>query len=284
MRNAPATGRLHSLWRYPVKSMAGEELDAAAVTPRGLLGDRTYALVDERNKVGTARKLRGILDCRARFVRPPRVEEAGPPPVIITLPDGRTVSSEQPDCAAILSLAFSHNVTLHSSPPAGLALEFAAGTLAGKHAATTEIPLASGAPPGTFVDYATLHIVTTSSLAQLQREYPQGRFEIRRFRPNIVVETAEDGFVENAWPGCTLALGDEVRLRVTIPCPRCVIPTLPQAGLPQDPGILRTIAHHNRQDLGDFGSLPCVGVCADVVTPGEIRRGDIVRLLASAPS
>lgn len=109
--------------------------------------------------------------------------------------------------------------------------------------------------------------------------YPRGSFDIRRFRPNIVVETTEPGFCENDWQERTMALGREVRLRVTIPCPRCVIPTLPQDGLPHDPGILRTIVQHNRQDLGDFGKLPCVGVCADVLQPGLIRRGDIVRLL-----
>lgn len=258
--------------------MAGEELNAVRVTPRGLLGDRAYALVDGRNKVGTARKLPGILDCRPQFVRPPQAEDADPPAVIITLPDGRTVSSEQPDSAAILSNVFGHDVRLYSSPPEGVALEFAAGTLAGKHAATTEVPLAMGAQPGTFVDYATVHILTTSSLAKLQKEYPDGCFEIRRFRPNIVVESTEAGFVENAWLDRTLAVGDEVRLRITIPCPRCVIPTLQQAGLPRDPRILRTIAQQNRQDLGDFGELPCVGVYADVLTPGTIRCGDTVRI------
>lgn len=259
--------------------MAGEQLEAAHVIPRGLLGDRVYALVDQRNKVGTARNLQGILDCHARFVTPPRPEETGPPVVTITLPDGRTANSDQTDCATILSNAFAHELILCSTPPDGLALEFAAGTLAGKNAATTEIPLAAGAPPGTFVDYATLHILTTSTLARLQKEYPQGCFDSRRFRPNIVVKTADPGFVENAWLGRTLALGEEVRLRVTIPCPRCVIPTLPQAGMPRDPGILRTVAKHNMQDLGDFGRLPCVGVCADVLNPGIIRCGDIARLL-----
>ncbi len=275
----PTNSQIHSLWRYPVKSMAGEKLDEAEITSRGLLGDRAYALVDGRNKVGTARKLRGILDCHPRFISPPRPDHPWPPALMITLPDGRTVSSAQADCSAILSAFFEHSLTLLSSPPEGLALEFAAGTLAGKHAATTEFPIAAGAPPGTFVDYATLHILTTSTIAQLSKEYPQGNFDIRRFRPNIVVETTEPGFCENRWLERTMALGCDVRLRITMPCPRCVIPTLPQSGLPQDPGILRTAVQHNRYDLGDFGKLPCVGVCADVLNPGLIRRGDIVRLL-----
>ncbi len=54
--------------------------------------------------------------------------------------------------------------------------------------------------------------------------------------------------------------------------------TLPQADLPHDPRILRTIAVQNRLDLGDFGHLPCAGVYADIVQPGSIRRGDRVQL------
>jgi hypothetical protein len=70
---------------------------------------------------------------------------------------------------------------------------------------------------------------------------------VRRFRPNIVVATAPDheGFVENDWIGRTLAIGDEVRLRITGPCPRCVMTTLPQGDLPKDAGILRTAAQNN---------------------------------------
>src|SRR5205807_10311708 len=101
---------------------------------------------------------------------------------------------------------------------------------------------------------------------------PPGRFEVRRFRPNVVVETAtgEKGFVENAWIGRTLALGDAVRLSITGPCPRCVMTTLPQADLPRDPGILRAAAQHNHAN---------VGVYADVIEGGAIRRGDPVTLV-----
>lgn len=278
MSDASLVGRVHSLWRYPVKSMAGEELSAAHITPRGLLGDRAYALVDDRNKVGTARKLRGILDCTARFRTMPRADDAEPPPVDIRLPDGRNTASDDPASSAFLSDYFDHDVHLVCGAPEGVALEFAAGTLAGKHAETTEFPLASGAPPGTLVDYATLHILTTSALAELSRAHPEGRFDVRRFRPNIVLVCEDEGFVENGWLGRTLALGDEVRVQITIPCPRCVIPTLAQGELPKDPAILRTIVQRNRQDLGDFGELPCLGVCADVVTAGVIRIGDMARL------
>jgi uncharacterized protein YcbX len=111
--------------------------------------------------------------------------------------------------------------------------------------------------------------LTTATLDRLRELYPQGRFEVRRFRPNIVVRTPDDatGFVENDWIGSTVRIGDEVRLSITGPCPRCVMTTLAQGDLPKDSGILRTAARHNQVN---------VGVYAAVVQGGEIRRGAAV--------
>src|SRR6201993_4978995 len=93
-------GSIVSLWRYPVKSMLGEELNATEVTKRGLLGDRAYALVDSADgKVATAknpRKWPSLFDCRAAFANVPRTG-AKAPPVRVTLPDGTVVNSEQRD-------------------------------------------------------------------------------------------------------------------------------------------------------------------------------------------
>jgi uncharacterized protein len=128
-----------------------------------------------------------------------------------------------------------------------------------------------GLPEGTFFDCAVVHLLTTATLDRLRLLYPQGHFEVRRFRPNIVVETGngEKDFVENAWIGQVLAIGAVVRLSVTGPCPRCVMTTLPQSDLPKDTGILRTAAQYNRAN---------VGVYASVLQGGKIRRGDSVRL------
>ena len=119
-------------------------------------------------------------------------------------------------------------------------------------------------------------------MARLRELYPQGRFETRRFRPNIVVESSVDrpDFVENAWVGRTVAIGEEVRLRITDPCPRCSIPILAQGDLPGDPRILRTVAEHNRVRVPvlDGESLPSVGVYAFVIRGGTIHHGDAVRL------
>jgi hypothetical protein len=272
-----------SLWRYPVKSMAGEELlDSVDVTARGLRGDRAYALVDTAHgKVGSAKSVRkfgDLLKCRAQFVRPPGSGDRVPA-VQITLPDGSVVDSGQPDSDAKLNAAFGPHVSLVSAAPDGLMLEFDAGTLGGKHAETTALPVSSAAPSGTLFDYASVHIITTATLRRLKEAYPAGQITIQRFRPNIVVDCPDEtGFAENSWPGRTLTVGAELVLRVSIPCPRCVIVTLPQGDLPHDPRILRTLADQNRLDLGDFGHLPCAGVYADVVQPGSIRRGDRVQL------
>jgi uncharacterized protein YcbX len=159
-------------------------------------------------------------------------------------------------------------------------LEFAAGTLSGIHAETTEVPIAGAAPPGMLFDYACIHIVTTSTLQRLQEAYPEGQFAIQRFRPNIVVDSiGEKGFVENSWVGRTLAIGPDLIVRVSIPCPRCVMTTLPRVDLPLDPKILRTAAQFNTQNLGDLGSLPCVGIYADIVKPGRISTGDSIQIL-----
>src|SRR6266542_2713615 len=134
---------------------------------------------------------------------------------------------------------------------------------------TTETPTDFEMPAGTFFDLAVVHLLTTATIDRLRELYPEGRFEARRFRPNIVVSTGPDeqGFVENDWIGHTVAIGDQVRLQITGPCPRCVMTTLPQGDLPKDAGILRTAAQHNQAN---------VGVYADVIAGGTTRRGDRV--------
>lgn len=266
------------LWRYPVKSMAGQELDVVRVTERGLLGDRVYALVDPESNRAAAVRTWGadLLGYRPQFDQEPELNDPAPT-MRVTLPGGYSLSTADSDRDARLSAAFGRNLTLMATAPAGLLFEVPKGTLAGAMSELTDVPIGGGAPPGAFFDYGCVHLMATSTVDFLQGAYPEGRFDLRRFRPNIVVRSHGDPFVENSWLGRTLAIGDGVLLRITIPCPRCSTVTLPQDDLPRDPRILRTIAEHNTQDLGDFGRLPCLGVYADVVRPGAIRRGDVVR-------
>lgn len=267
-------GSVVALWRYPVKSMMGEELNASEVTQRGLLGDRSYGLLDSaEGKVASAknpRKWPRLFDFRAALAETPA--SAGRMPVRITLPDGTIVSSEQPDIDNALSRALKREVTLRAAASkvsqAATAEEYWPDMEGLDHRDTvTEFAL----PEGSFFDFAVVHLLTTSTLERLSELYPQGRFEVRRFRPNIVVETANGGkqFVENAWIGHTLAIGDTIQLSITGPCPRCVMTTLPQGDLPKDAAILRTAAQNNKAN---------VGVYASVRRAGTVRRGDAVRL------
>ena len=265
-------GSVVSLWRYPVKSMMGEELNAADVTERGLLGDRAYAIIDPvTGKVGSAknpRKWGKLFDFRADYIAPPRLGEQMPT-VQITLPDSTTVTSAQRDLYDILSKVLGREVTLGALAPKAPSLEEYWPDMEGlvhRETITDE-----AMPPETFFDFAVIHVLTTATLERLRELYPQGRFEARRFRPNVVVEvpSGETDFVEDAWIGHTLVIGDNVRLSITGSCPRCVMTTLPQGDLPRDLGILRTAAQHNQVN---------VGVYAAVLRGGMIHHGDPVRL------
>jgi uncharacterized protein YcbX len=287
MANATQTelGAVVSLWRYPVKSMMGEELQTAQVRDHGLLGDRVYALLDSADgKVASAknpRKWPSLFAFRATCIEP--VGCSAPVPAVrITLPNGTIVTSEQSDCNQVLWQALNREVTLVSTARGPVAGVPASGPASGTAQAEEYWPDIAGLdhrdtvtdfalPLGTFFDCATVHLLTTATLNRLRDFYPQGRFEVQRFRPNIVVDPGggEPSLAEPAWIGHTLAIGEEVRLRITGPCGRCVMTTLAQGELPQDSGILRTAVQYNQGQ---------VGVYATVVQGGTIRRGDRVRL------
>jgi uncharacterized protein YcbX len=246
---APA-GSVVELWRYPVKSMQGERIDATAVAERGLLGDRAYALMDQATgyivSAKHPRKWGAVLACRAEFAEPPQIG-VPLPPVLITLPDGTVVSSAAPNIDQILSRVLGHDVTLLAQAPAAPMREANRAPIDGS--ASQEIirqeRMGLAAPEGTFFDHAPLHVLTTATLSRLQALYPAGRFAASRFRPNLVVAPADEGFVENAWLGHSLAIGADIRVHLIDPSPRCVVTTLAQGDLPHDTGILRTVSQHN---------------------------------------
>lgn len=268
-----ATKTAVALWRYPVKSMQGEESHAIEMTERGVLGDRAYALLDPATgKVVSAknpRKWGRLFDFRARFAEQPQ-RDGEVPPVEITLPKGQLVRSDEADVDQVLSEAIGRDVILAQTAPQSPTLEEYWPEIDGL--AHQDIVTDEAMPPGTFFDLAVVHLLTTATIDQLRAIYPAGRFEVRRFRPNIVITPTDGqaGFIENEWIGQILAIGDEVRLQVTDACPRCVMTVLPQADLPRDPGILRAAAQHNNAN---------VGVYASVIQGGTIRRGDTVQLV-----
>ncbi|MGW2567057.1 MOSC domain-containing protein [Streptomyces sp. NPDC001537] len=257
------------LYRYPVKSMLGEPLSAVEISDRGLSGDRRFALLDaETGKVASAkapRLWRELLRCAATLT------EAGPR---ITGPDG----TELPTAAALSALV-GREVTLTDVPPP-------AGTLDRSRpeqvlAAGQEAEVAADtAPPGTFFDFAPVHVITTSTLRRIAELSPRGTAEAQRYRPNLVIDTdGAEGFVEHTWTGRHLHIADGPILRVIASTPRCAIPTLAHGDLPRDPDALRVLAQHNRTPaLPGRAPEPCAGVYAQVVRGGWVREGDVIRL------
>jgi len=265
------SGKVVSMWRYPVKSMLGEELNSSYVTERGLIGDRTYAVIDqETGKVASAknpRKWGKLFDFRAVFIDSPQVVE-NIPPIRITFPDGTHIFSDKDEINNTLSTVLGREVKLMRASLDKPSYEEYWPDIEGL--AQREKVTDEAMPPQTFFDIAVIHILTTSTINRLRELYPEGRFEVRRFRPNIVIDSGsgEKDFIENLWVGKKITIGKDILLRVTTPCTRCVMTTLPQGDLPKDLGILHTVAKYNQVHAG---------VYASVDRGGTIRRGDLVR-------
>lgn len=263
-------GHLKSLWRYPVKSMQGEALEHSQIVPKGLLGDRTYALWDQKtSRIASAKnpkKWAALLDCYAKFEHVPEVDQPTPS-VQISLPNGTQLTSEQSDIHLQLSNWMEREVQFLSSAPETPTLDQYWPDVEGTAQRDTTTQLFM--PPGTFFDSCSIHGVTTATLNRLQELYPEGAFDPCRFRPNLLIESPSDqvGFIENDWVGHILAIGDTVRLQIDTVCPRCVVTTLAQEGLPQDLNILRTAARYN--DV-------IAGIRMSVLQSGVISQDDPV--------
>jgi uncharacterized protein len=289
-------GSVVALWRFPVKSMGGEQVDAADLTAHGLVGDRAFALIDAvTGKVVSAKSVRlfpGVLDCRAAYVESPQPGR-DLPPVRITLPDGQSITSDAADVSRVLSAHFRREVTLSRAAPDDFTIDQYHPDIEGLDppgqrntfveqklgsALFAELGLPSPVAAGSFMDVFPVSVLTTSTIAQLTELQPGSRFDLRRFRMNVIVGNTGSGFAENAWTGHEVALGETVRLGVALPDPRCVMTTLAQHDLPADSDILRTLARHNRVQVGDLGLMPCAGVYAVVAAQGTVRTGDRVAL------
>ncbi len=286
------TASVTAIHRYPVKSMAGEPLEATRVGPSGLPGDRAWAVRDEvRGGIRGAKKLPSLMQCRARYEKPPA--EAGSSAAEITLPDGSRISTSDPEAGAHISRAIGHEVTLWPLMPADAVDHYLRGApthddmeqeLRALFAREPDEPLPDlgifppdilkyESPPGTYFDAFPLLILSQQSLDHMQQAAPASRFDVRRFRPNLVVDFdargsggADDAFPELAWRGKRLRIGGAV-VEGTIECPRCVMTTHGFDDLPRDPRVMRALVAHAGGNLGLY---------ARVVEPGEIRAGDSV--------
>jgi hypothetical protein len=278
--------KVEQLWRYPVKSMIGEQVPTCAVGLLGLAGDRGWAVRDEeRGGIRGAKKIGELMQLSARYVDEPDGA------VEIGLPDGSSLTSTDADRDEQLSRALDHRVTLWPRRPATDLDHYRRGpadhedimeelrSLFGREA-NEPLPDLSAfppevieyeSPPGTYVDAYPLLVLSTSALRSLEDALPESAVDVRRFRPNLVIDTGgRRGHPELEWAGMRARIGTAT-IELATPCPRCVMVTHAIDGdLPADRSILRHI-------VGDLDQN--VGMYATVVEPGTVSLGDSVLLM-----
>ena len=305
-------GTIKEIWRYPVKSMAGQRLQTCTVGPLGIPGDRGWALRDEKTKeITNGKRIPQLMMCAASYVAEP--SDGDIPDVQITFPDGTKIHSNDPEINSRLSEVFQKSVTLWPRQPASNKEHYRRRSASARLMAPllrtsgfrsmlpqlTKLPglsdqlrglfsressepvpdisllpaevLEFTSPLGTYFDAYSVNVLTTASLKMMRTFNPNAMWDVRRFRPNFLIETAEGVAdpVECNWSGKTLRIGT-VELKGEIPCARCGMTTHAQDGLPKDPSVLRSIVKDADQNLGLYAS---------VSDPGEVRVGDSVEIM-----
>ena len=275
-------GRVAGLHRFPVKSMLGEQLDRLAVNRRGVIGDRAFAVIDDdTGKVISVKR-------PARWGRMFELKAATCDGAVeVRFPDGTTHQIDDAALPRRLGEFLGRSVSVASTPPPDATfdevwmrdLKNGIDPIGPSRVEDGEEMVDNGqlmSVNGNFSNGGPIHVVTTSTTRRFGQLAPESRFDPKRFRPNIVIETQDEGFLENDWTGRTLTIG-EVPMTVLVPTPRCVMTTLQQGELPADREVLRTIARHNAVDIG-LGVFPCLGTYAAALVEGGIQVGDSVTL------
>lgn len=241
-------GRVAEIWRYPVNGLQGEKLSEGSVLATGISGDHMYVLRDVKsNRVldpkshpfswGETLGHATMLELGARLTGDPGGEHE----VTIMTSSEVICTTGDTEASRLVGVLLGGEVELVRYPR------------------IVESWVRSG---------RTLHLLTTASLEAMSRAYPGGDFNVRRFRPNIVVATEQgvDGYVEDGWVGRDLEVGG-IRLRVVKPNVRCKVTTMRQPGVAEDPRILQTIQSVHGSNLG---------VMCTALTEGVMRVGDPV--------
>jgi len=237
-------GTVKQIWRFAVKSMAGEQLSSCTVGARGIAGDRGWAIRDETSgKLATGTRHPLLMQCAARYREQP--VNGSIHHVEMRFPDGLLVASDASDVNARLTELLEKPVSLS--------------------------PLQQDFNADHYFDVAPIHVLTTATLAEMSRLNPQALWDVRRFRPNFFVETEPSfrGLVEFEWLGQTLRVG-EVELQCELPTERCAMAMNAQAEFPRDESILRSIKDAANMNLGIY---------ARVRRPGAVHVGDVVELI-----
>lgn len=232
--NGRRVGRVVGLWRYPVKSMGAEALAEADVSWHGLAGDRRWAFI--RNGVTqsgfpwlTLRDRENLNHYQPSFVEPARPDKS---PTVVRTPSGAVFDVADPALGAELC-------------PGGVRV--------------------IRQDRGIF-DTFPLSLITTQTITRLG-EMAGARLDVQRFRPNLLVEAADDApFAEDGWVGCVLRIGG-LRMRVDKRDGRCVVITLDPVTTERNPAILRAVASDRQGCLGVYGST---------VEPGRVAVDDPV--------
>lgn len=275
--------RVDQIWRYPVKSMAGERLESAFVGRRGIAGDRGWAVWDEeRGGVTNAKRLPALRALRPRYLNEPASGEASPA-IEIAFPDGTRRTSDDAQVGKALSDYLGRAVSLRALGPVGSA---AAPRLKLSEEPEDVVRALSGLEPGepeadfsmlpgekltrlrqdNFFDAFPIHVLTRATLESLKGIAPESDWDERRFRMNFLVEGAAAGYPEQEWVGRRVRIGDAILL-VDMGCPRCAVPTQPFEELPKDPRIMRVLVRETHH---------IAGIYAGVALEGEVRIGDEV--------
>ena len=289
-------GTVAEIWRYPVKSMGGERLEQSAIATRGLHADRMWAVRDlELNTFTTARRWPVLLQCSARFAEDPAGRPADPGDVlevIVTFPDGGEMSSSDQAINDRLSQLIGKPARLESLPALSEKERYRTPQ-ANKADLRRQFAIADGeplpdfsmfpvrklaelaryaTPVGALYDAYPILLMTGASLRAMAEHSPGSQFDVRRFRPNVLIDCDGAELVEFGWLGGRVR-APNVTFAAEIPTLRCSIPTRQQGDLPADPTVLKTINAHADH---------CLGVYADVATPGTLAQGDPLEFEPSA--
>jgi uncharacterized protein YcbX len=285
-------GSVAEIWRYPVKSMGGERLAQSAIATRGLHADRMWAVRDvELDTFTTARRWPVLLQCSARFAQDPADRSAEPGDVlevIVTFPDGRELSSSDPAMDDHLSDLIGKPARLESLPALSEKQRYRTPQLT-KADLRRQFVIPDGeplpdfsmfpvrklaelaryaTPMGALYDAYPILLMTRASLRAMAERAPGSQFDVRRFRPNVLIDRDGAELAEFGWCGGRLH-APNVTFDAEIPTVRCSIPTRQQGDLPADPDVLRTVNAHADH---------CLGVYANVATAGTLAEGDPLEL------
>ena len=212
-------GKVRALYRYPVKSTAGQALSASAVTDRGLQHDRRWAVYADDGGIASGKRTRRFRPVPGLMQWSSVIEDHAGVPELLS-PDGLRYRADDPAASRALSAAFGRELALR--PETGV-----------QHH-----------------DETPLHLVTTSSLAALA-ELSGGAVDERRFRANIVIDTgSRQAFCEDDWSGAELVLGANIVLRLGAGMPRCVMIDQPQAGVSADAKALKLLGSRHSAEFG----------------------------------